>query len=285
MNETYVQFPNNVQVRIQVDQVGGVAGIGRHRLFVQGWLSPLNEPSDGVTLSISGEANAENLGGGGGYLGQIVPTVPVTLRRDGNFQVSLCVEITDDQVRRIEEHRNQADGSFNLRLGLQLDGTDREGKALWNTTSLSNVRVGREEWLQLLQQVKYRRVLIAELEIPDAAARPELAHALEYYQQAQTRYGAGDYRGTAESIRQALSALVGESPDVELSVEAMTTEFRDARKRQGGYDDRMELARKVLKFTADLGAHPETDETKRAEALAQLHMAAGFIQWFTRPGT
>jgi hypothetical protein len=42
----------------------------------------------------------------------------------------------------------------------------------------------------------------------------------------------GDYRGTAESIRQALSALVGASPDVEASVDATTTEFRAARKRQ-----------------------------------------------------
>ena len=62
----------------------------------------------------------------------------------------------------------------------------------------------------------------------------------------------------------------------------MTTEIRAASKQRGGYTDRMELTRKVLKFTADLGAHPETDVTERAEALARPHRAAGFIQWFTR---
>jgi hypothetical protein len=282
MIETYIHFPNNVQIRVQVDSIAAAAGLGKHRLFVQSWLSPLNEVADGVTLSVSGEATAENLGGGSGYLGQLVPTAPVTLRRDGNFQVSLIVELSEDQVRRIEEHRNQPDGSFNLRLGLRLDGTDREGKYLSNTGSLPNVRVGREEWLNLLQQVKYRRVLVVELEVPEAAAHPELAKGLDFYQQAQSHYSAGDYRGTAESIRQALATLVGDAPEAEPNLDEMKTEIRAANKTKGGYGDRMELTRKVLKFTADLGAHPETDVTERAEALAQLHMAAGFIQWFTQ---
>jgi hypothetical protein len=285
MNETFIHFPGSAQVRVQVDSVGVAPGIGRHRLFVYCLLSPLNEQTDGVTLSVSGEVIAENLGGGSGYLGQLVPTAPVTLRRDGTFQISPFVEVTDDQVRKIEEHRNHSDGSFTLRLGLRLDGTDREGKVLSNTGSVSNVRVGREDWLLVLQQVKYRRVLVAELEVPDAASEPDLAVALDYYQQAQVRFGAGDYRGTAESIRQTLATLVGEAPEVELSVDAMTAEFREAYKRKGGYDERMELVRKALKFTADLGAHPDTDQTMRAEALAQLHMTAGLLQWFTRPAT
>lgn len=282
MVETYIHLPNNVQVRVQVDSISAAAGVGKHRLFVQSMLSPLNEVSDGVMLAVSGDASAENLGGGSGYLGQLVPTAPVTLRRDGSISVSLVIELSDDQIRRIEEHRNQPDGSFNLRLGLRLDGTDRDGKYLSNTGSLSSVRVGREEWLNLLQQVKYRRVIVVELEVPDAATYPDLAKALDFYQQAQGRYAAGDYRGAAESIRQTLAALVGEPPEVELSLDDMTSEVRAANRQRGGYSDRMELTRKVLKFTADLGAHPETDVTERAEALAQLHLAAGIVQWFTR---
>ena len=137
--------------------------------------------------------------------------------RDGNFQVSLIVELSDDQIRRIEEHRNQAGGSFNLRLGLRLDGTDRDRKYLSNTGTLSNVRVSRGDWLSFLQQVKYRRVIVVELEVPEAARDPQLAKALDFYQQAQSRYSAGDYRGTTENIRQALATLVGEASEAELS--------------------------------------------------------------------
>ncbi len=145
---------------------------------------------------MAGEAVAENLGGASGYLGQILPADPQTLRRDGTFQFSLYVELTDDQVRKIEEHRNHTDGSFNLRLGLRFDGTDREGKPVWNTGSLSNVRVGREDWLSLLRQVSYRKLVVAELEVPDAASQPELATALDFCQQAQARFGTDCYRGT-----------------------------------------------------------------------------------------
>lgn len=46
---------------------------------------------------------------------------------------SLCMELMDDQVRKIEERRNHTDGSFNLRLGLRFDEPDHEGKPVWNT--------------------------------------------------------------------------------------------------------------------------------------------------------
>jgi hypothetical protein len=74
MIETYIHFPNNVQVRVRPDNIAAAAGLGKHRLFVQSWVSPLNEVTDGVTVSVSGDATAENLGGGSGYLGQLVPT-------------------------------------------------------------------------------------------------------------------------------------------------------------------------------------------------------------------
>jgi len=58
-----------------------------------------------------------------------------------------------------------------------------------------------------MRAVGYRRVLIAELEIPEAAAKPELAKALEYFQQAQSHYSIGDYRAAAVDIRLAMEAL------------------------------------------------------------------------------
>ena len=45
------------------------------------------------------------------------------------------------------------------------------------------------------------RVLVAELEVPEAAMHPEVAKALDSYQEAQARFGLGDYRGAAVSIR------------------------------------------------------------------------------------
>ena len=84
------------------------------------------------------------------------------------------------------------------------------------------------------------------------------------------------------SVRLSLEALKGETPGSGIDADAMTAEFREATKRRGDYEDRMELVRKSLKFAADLGAHPDSGETYRAEALALLHMAAGLMQWLNR---
>ena len=72
-----------------------------------------------------------------------------------------------------------------------------------------------------------------------------------------------------------------------MSVEEMSAEIRSATRtahdRGIRYPERMELARRALKFTADLGAHPEICETSRVEASSQLNMTAGLLQWFNRP--
>ena len=136
--------------------------------------------------------------------------------RDGNFQVSLIVELSDDQIRRIEEPRNQADGSFNLRLGLRLDGTDRDRKYLSNTGTLSNVRVSRGDWLSFFQQVKYRRVIVVELEVPEAArtlSSPRPSTSTNRLRAATPQAITADNR----NIRQALATLVGEASEAELS--------------------------------------------------------------------
>ena len=46
--------------------------------------------------------------------------------------------------------------------------------------------MSRGDWLSFFQQVKYRRVIVVELEVPEAARDPQLAKALDFYQQAQS---------------------------------------------------------------------------------------------------
>ena len=137
-----------------------------------------------------------------------------------------------------------------------------------------------------LSQVGVRKVLVAELDVPDSGTNPELAQASLYYSQAQSHYYEGRYRETAESLRQTLVALVGRSTEEEATLDEMTSDLRDvskeARDSRVGYDTRMEQVRRALKFLADMGAHPEAGETQRVEALAQLHMVAGLMTWFGR---
>jgi hypothetical protein len=85
MNESYAHFPSGAQVRIQPDSIGVLTGIARHRLVLNVSLSTANEQADGITLTISGDVTVAGLGGLSGYLGTIILTTPMVLRRDGSF--------------------------------------------------------------------------------------------------------------------------------------------------------------------------------------------------------
>jgi hypothetical protein len=147
-------------------------------------------------------------------------------------------------------------------------------------------QINQSDWLDIVRQAGLKRVLLLELEAPDPTIHPELSQALEYYAQAQTRYGEGEWRLAVESVRQALAALVGQKADDEDQVsdieDAVRAASKEARATRLGYEQRRELVRRAAKFMADLGAHPEADETRRADAYAALMIAGGLFHAFTR---
>jgi hypothetical protein len=283
--ENYLSLsPNNGALRVTIESMSVIPGLGRHRLQILSKLSG-EERTDGATVTFTGDVSVEGLGGANGYLGTILPTTPQRISRDGSFQIVFYVELTDDQVHMIESRRTRGDGGFDLRLNVRasaryLDGTRGEGSNQFQPQKFS-----REDWLNVLHQLGYRKVMIAELDVPDAGSKPELAKALAYFSQAQGHFGAGEYRVTVESLRQCLNVLVGKSPDEESDAEQVTTDLKAVMNsvRSGEritYQGRMELVRSAMKFMADLGGHPEVDESNRSAAEAQLHMVAGLLYWF-----
>lgn len=244
-----------------------------------------DERAANLTVIFTGDLHIPTLGIGSGYVGSILPTQPQRLMRDASHPLVLDVEMTDSQVRMIEDRRSTTgDGGFDLSLNLRFTTIDPDSKISHGSGSLQPHRFTRDAWLEGLRQIGFRHVQVIELEEFEAEANPNLATALEFFKTAQTRYFDGDYREVAEALRQSLNALVGKSADEEADIEELEKELRDAQKEAFnapvGYDRRVELVRKGLKFTADIGAHPEADSTNRYDALALLHMTAGVIQWF-----
>jgi hypothetical protein len=143
--------------------------------------------------------------------------------------------------------------------------------------------INQSDWLDLIRQAGLKQRIILELEAPDPLAHPELAEALNYYAQAQTRFGEGEWRLCVESIRQSLATLVGKKADDEDQESDLKDAINATRKIQDrlGYEPRRELVRRAAKFMADLGAHPETAETRKPDAFAALMIAGGLLHSFT----
>jgi hypothetical protein len=143
--------------------------------------------------------------------------------------------------------------------------------------------INQSDWADLMRQANLKRTIFIELETPDPMTHPELAEALDFYAKARTRFAEGDWRQCVESVRQSLALLVGQKADDEDQETDVNDAIKAARKEQDklGYEPRRELVRRAAKFMADLGAHPETAETRKPDAYAALMIAGGLLHSFT----
>ncbi|MGW6743059.1 hypothetical protein ACWGDX_20425 [Streptomyces sp. NPDC055025] len=192
----------------------------------------------------------------------------------------LVADVDHRHLQVIEEHRT---GGIKFRL--QLTGTTM------NDGNLERIDVGgieceltQSDWAAVLEQMQYRRLLLIELDAPGANRSDEFKMALDFYRDAEKQYLKQEWRLTVEALRQSLAALVGKTADEEdeeADVEAaFKTLRREANKTRVGYPPRAEQVRRSLKFMCDLGAHPETAETVKADAYSALLMTGGLLhEW------
>jgi hypothetical protein len=111
-------------------------------------------------------------------------------------------------------------------------------------------RISQSDWIGLLEEASFRRVLLLELDVPDPQA-------------------------------QSLASLVGKKADDEEQgtdvQDASRAVRKESRETHLGYEPRLELVRQAAKFLCDLGAHPEVTETRRHHAYGALVMVDGLL--------
>ncbi|MEV5614441.1 hypothetical protein [Streptomyces bacillaris] len=283
MNEAWVNigWANNA-VRLDLKRVQGCSGLGVMQLRFHVEASCRDEAAAQKPLWFEGRLFAEGLGSTNGYVRQLaVEDSPVTLHSlaaTTNFM--LVADVDHRQLQVIEEYRT---GGMKFRL--QLTGTTM------NDGNLERIGVGsieceltQSDWAAILEQMQYRRLLLIELDAPDANRSYEFKVALDYYRDAERHYLKQEWRLTVEALRQSLAALVGKTADEEDEATDVETAFkalrREAHKTKVGYSPRAEQVRRALKFMCDLGAHPETAETTKVDAYSTLLMAGGLLhEW------
>jgi hypothetical protein len=233
---------------------------------------------------LGGRVEVQARNGSRPYVGRLQPATgqPINVGRFGQeASTQMTLDLTDHQFWLIDENRT---GGV-VRIFLTLTGhvvIDGQYLAVQEIQQLQH-DINQSDWLDLVRQAGLKQTIMLELEAPDPQAHPELAQALDYYARAQTRFGEGEWRLSVESIRQSLAALVGKKADDEDQESDVKDAINEARKSQGqlGYEPRRELVRRAAKFMADLGAHPETAETRKPDAYAALMIAGGLLHSFT----
>lgn len=274
-------------IRMVLKTVNARRGLGVARFMFTFEVSSKQRAVTGNPVWLSGWVEVvETHGQVRPYLAAFQPSVqPLILPDLGVDQtLQLTLEITDRQLQLIEEHRSSGD----VRLDIYLSGYAVENSQHVPVgESHITHQIAQSDWIGLLKQTGYRRLMILELEAPDPEAYPDLAEAIDYLTQAQHRYLEGEWRLTVESLRQALASLVGmkaedEEQDIDVT-DSMRTLRKESRTTAVGYEPRLELVRQATKFLCDLGAHPEIAETRRTHAYGALMMVGGLLQVFAKP--
>lgn len=248
-------------------------GFGVHQLTIPISVRATDDAAHGKNLTFEGEAYVDGLRGGGGYLGRFTRTRPQSLRANGKIQDSLLLELSTIQINEVESRRT---GGFSLHLNLDVYADTGE----FGSTQHNDYRVSRETWIQILEQVNFRKTLLIELAIPDSSVNPEMERAVEYFNDAQRRFLEGDNRQAVECLRQSLAAIVGADPTEEEGSDDISSDLKRARSTEAPYSDRIELVRRALKLLSDLGGHPKVEETRPREARAAITMVCGLLQWY-----
>lgn len=258
-------------------------GMGITRVMFSFELTNKDQASAGYPMWLGGRVEVLGRGGNRPYVGPLQPATgqPIHIGRFGQeASTQLTLDLTDQQIWLIDENRS---GGM-VRMFLTFSGyaiMDSQHVAIADLQQLQH-DINQSDWLDLVRQSGLKKTMLLELEAPDPLAHPELSLALDYYGQAQTRFSEGEWRLCVESVRQSLAALVGKKADEEDQESDVKAAANEARKMQDrlGYEPRRELVRRAAKFMADLGAHPETAETRKSDAYAALMIAGGLVHSF-----
>jgi len=274
MTEYWVTIFGTSALAISAGELSIRPGLGRHQLVVPVEVRPTSELAHDHTYRFSGSLSATSLGRGSGYLGTFHESQPRRIGAHTQASEYLVLDINPSQLAAIEEHRQ---GGFSLDIIVEVK---TESPADWGSTVIQGHPISRENWLRILEQASYQRTLLLELNILDHGPAPGLAKAMDHFADAQRRLLEGENRLAVEAARQTLAALVGQDPAEEEVPEELARSMKAGRSNQVTYDERFELVRRALKLLCDLGAHPEAEETRPAEARSAVVMVAGLLQWW-----
>ncbi|MEV8548144.1 hypothetical protein [Streptomyces sp. NPDC051572] len=280
MNEIWVNIGSvNNAARLELKAVDGTSGLGVMQLRFHFEASCRHEVSAQRPMWFEGKVHAVGLGRSSGYLGRLtVESSPVTLNSlAATTTFVLVADLDHRQLQIIEEHRT---GGMTFRI--EVTGTAMtEGNLERIGVGSIEYAVKLSDWAAILEQMHYRRLLLIELDAPDANLSADFSEALDYFRDAEKHYTTEEWRLTVEALRQSLAALVGKKADDEdelTDIEAAAKALRkESRTTNVGYPPRVEQVRLALKFMCDLGAHPEITRTTRADAYSSLLMVGGLL--------
>lgn len=140
--------------------------------------------------------------------------------------------------------------------------------------------VNRGVWVEVLEQMNYRRTLLIEVPPPDEQAQPELADAVRLLGEAQQHMLRGHDRDAVGSCRDVLEAArvaIGDTDDIPADLH----EVLFAKSRSMSKSERLRVLRRALVLVTHPARHRDEVAARiqwgRTDAAAMVTMTAAFL--------
>ncbi len=267
---------------VEIERLSGQAGLGHFRLFLNLKIRiDAQSGSDEHLVDLSAEALV-----GGTPLGRFRQSPQGTPVRTATaaFPVTTVLEMELDRTRLEAVENRRGGGGLELILNVHADVEGPNGLRRDFSQLVHHVNQG--VWVSILEQMGYRKTLLLEIPVPDRAAAPALAKAVDLLVQAQGAVGRGDYRETVGLCRDVMEAMSEALADDDAGSPIAQELF--AGQRQMSKTQRLQLLRRALKtFTHPARHHDAASgafDWERTDGLMALTIAAALVAAAPPPG-
>ena len=217
-------------------------------------------------------------GGGESYLGQAIPQDAPRFVEHEKAELSVdrvfSVDVDHRCLDAVEAMRDGGDLRFSLTVRASHLGVAQQ--QAWVTDSCS-FTVAQSDWVQLLDGLGYRKLLLLEVPAPDALDVPELAKAAGHLAEAQRLLGRGHAREAVGRCRDSLEAVGNAIGRANMSdLRALLNDHKSM-----NLDDRLKAVRYSLLMAAHPARHADECASRieygRDEAVFMLSQTASLL--------
>ena len=271
-----------VVAEVKISRVQGQVGLGIYRLLVQLDLVFMRMPEEegAILHELTGDLQIEGRYAGSLRLFQELGQFSIG-QYEGSLPVLLVADLSLRQLHAIEDLRQGRGLTIGVNISMTCWGKLHAGAGLLRSSSgyLSH-QVSQGAWIEILNEIGYRKIML--LEIPELAESlaPELTDAVAYIGKAQQALHRGEYREAVGCCRDVLESLSTAMGDGDLQDTEFQAFFRDLRSKDKA--GRLRLVRRAMKILSHPARHADEVATQiewnRTDATAMITMIAALLQ-------
>lgn len=271
-----------VVAEVKISRFQGQVGLGFYRLLVHLDLVFMRMPEgEGAILhELTGDLQIEGRYAGSLKLFQGLGQFSIG-QYEGSLPVLLVADLSLRQLQAIEDLRQGKGLTIGVNISMTCWGKLRGGTGLLRASSgyLSH-QVNQGAWIEVLNELGYRKIML--LEIPELAESlsPELTDAVAYIGKALQALHRGEYREAVGCCRDVLESLTTAMGDSDVQDTEFQAFFKDLRSKDKAA--RLRLVRRAMKVLSHPARHADEVATQiewtRTDATAVITMIAALLQ-------